>query len=245
MRISIVLALVSLSYLLVATSSLSEPVTLSRSEDVVIIPGERDCVAGQLYEHHGNRFAHAGAWQGDGIELPYYGALAEAFDLGRGTIHCGAFWLTEAGNFSGQTADLYVWDGGIGTPPAGVLYMLPGHVFTNVAAWPDIGQSDAPMQVPVSGAFTIGYWGNWPGDQCGYYVGHNYWSQIGHPWTCIAPDLQYPSGWNHPSIVVGWEDVESLGIGVYFGGSSGVGDEIAEAPVPESSTWGAVKALLR
>jgi hypothetical protein len=228
----------------VCVSSASEPTTVGPSDRVVVVPGGRDC-GGQLYEHHNGRFASAIAWQGDGIVPPYYGTLAEAFDLGSGVIYCGVYWLTQNGNFNGHVADLYVWDGGIAGPPSTVLHMVTGHLFTNVPHWPEVGQNDVPLQVPVSGAFTIGYWGDWPGEQCGYYVPYNEWVQHGHPWTCIAPGLQYPSGWQHPSVVGGWEAIESLGLGVYFGTPSSVDDHIGERPPLESTTWGALKALTK
>ena len=66
----------------------------------------------------------------------------------------------------------------------------------------------------------------------------------GHPWTCVAPGLQWPSGWQDPSIV--YEPTRSMGIGVYFGRDPAGVEELPEVQqLPQSPTWGTVKELFR
>jgi hypothetical protein len=55
----------------------------------------------------------------------------------------------------------------------------------------------------------------------------------GHPWTCIAPGIGYPSGWQDPSVV--WGETQSMGCSVNFEQSTPI----------EPATWAVVKALFR
>jgi hypothetical protein len=91
------------------------------------------------------------------------------------------------------------------------------------------------MDVTVSGDFTVGYWGDFPGSYALFFCAADENGPGGHPWTCIAPGIGYPSGWQNPSVIEPWAQVKALGCGVYFEQGTPV----------ESETWGALKALFR
>jgi hypothetical protein len=125
---------------------------------------------GTLFVNHDGSFENGYAWQYGGSVAPYYGAFGEGYDLGAGVVCCGAFWAsTLPGYYFGQPADAYVWDGGAGSNPGAVLGMVPGNVFPNVPNWPTCAENDVTMGIAVTGPFTVGFWGNWPGVLCGYF----------------------------------------------------------------------------
>ena len=92
--------------------------------------------------------------------------------------------------------------------------MVAGVVLSNVPYWPNIGQNDVTIRVPVVGDFTVGYWGNWPNAPLGYWCAADLDGFGGHPWTNIAPGIGYPTGWNDPSIV--WGPTQSMGCGAFI-----------------------------
>jgi hypothetical protein len=228
--------------------------SLGYSDNTTVMnSGTDDCTWGTLYVNHDGSFEDGYAWMYGGTVAPYYGAFGEGYDLGYGCVACGAFWLTTLpGYYSGQRADLYVWAGGAGSgAPGAVLGVISGVAFANVPIWPSVGRNDVSMLIDVWGVgeFTIGYWGNWPDAQCGYYCAADLFGfGGGHPWTNIAPGIGYPTGWNDPSVVWGTGVIRSMGIGVWFvpegcGPCCG-GDPPPPPPVPaRSSTWGSIKAL--
>lgn len=148
-------------------------------------------------------------------------------------VYCGVYWVTTLpGCFNGQSSDCYIWEGGTDTQPDAVLGVVTGIVFGNVPNWPTIGQNDVDLNTAVTGPFTVGYWPNWPGSYAGFYCAADLDGVQGHPWTCIAPDSGFLTGWQDPSMVYG--STRSMGCGVYF----------LEGGTPiESGTWGAVKVL--
>jgi hypothetical protein len=188
-----------------------------------------------LVATHDGTFENGYAWEGSlGVVPPYYGAFGEGYDMGEGLVFCGAYWVSTAPFYwYGQTADCYIWEGGVNTPPGAVLGVVTGVVFDNVPLWPGIGQNDVELNIWVHGPFTVGYWGNWPGTMCGFFCAADTDGAQGHPWTCIGPGVGYPSGWQDPSIV--WGPTRSMGCGAYFEQGTPV----------ESATWGAVKTLFR
>ncbi len=188
-----------------------------------------DC-AGLLIHSHDGSFENAYAWSGAGVQPPYYGAFAESYDLGPVNVVCAAFWLTQIGNFVAETADLYIWSGGVTAEPGNVLWMLPEYLLESPAVWPDLSQQNVEIDYSIDGAFTIGLRPN-HGLTAVVFVGVDL-NTGGRPWTCVAPGIGYPEGWQHPGIV--WQAPQlSVGSGVYVTGFSPI----------ESSTWGAVKAL--
>jgi hypothetical protein len=222
-------------WLAASTAGASNFASLGYSEETTIVgPGPDACAEGTLIYHHDGSFENAYAWDHAGVVYPYYGCFGEAYDIGPGTVTCGAYWVTTVPPFfHDQGADCYVWEGGVVAGPGAVVYAVPGNVFSNVPDWPAIGENDVTLTVDVSGAFTIGYWGAWPSDWEGFLCAADENGPGGHPWTCIAPGIGYPSGWQHPSVI--WPDAKALGIGVYF----------EQATPVESETWGTVKALFR
>jgi hypothetical protein len=241
-RLAALLAVLALS---AGAAHATDAVSLGYSDNTTVInSGTDDCSWGTLYVNHDGSFENGYDWRYGGVVVPYYGALGEGYNLGYGCIACGAFWLTTLpGWYFGQSADLYVWAGGAGSGvPGAVLEMVPHIVFANVPNWPTLAQNDVNMLIDVSGEFTIGFWGDWPGLANGYFIGADQNGFGGHPWTNIAPGIGYPTGWNDPSIV--WGPTQSLGIGAWFvaGQSCGpcCGHDPAEAP-----TWGSIKTMFK
>ncbi len=196
----------------------------------IVGSGVDACANGTLFVNHDGGFENGYCWQSGGIVPPYYGAFAEGFDLGSGCVFCGAFWLTQVGQFTGRPADLYVWDGD--NPPGAVVGMVAGHVFQNIAIWPSISQHDADMGICVYGPFSIGYWADFSAEVCQWFIAADQDGFGGMPWTCIAPGIGYPTGWNNPTAV--WGPTQSMGLGAWFGAGY--------SPV-EAQTWGSIKAL--
>jgi hypothetical protein len=196
-------------------------------------PASGECPGGDLHYYHDDTFEWGYEWWSQGGHSPpYYGAFAEAYALGTGTVHCGAFWVTQIGYMPSGIIDAYVWDGGITRDPGEVLAVVLGAHLWTIPYWPTVGQNDIEIPVEVRDEFTIGYWLVQEYDDVFTVADHD--GPGGHPWTCIAPGLEWPSGWQDARIV--WEDVQSFGIGVYF--------EPDPTPV-ECSTWGKVKSLFR
>jgi hypothetical protein len=167
-----------------------------------------------------------------GVSPPYYGAWAEAYDLGSVTVECGVYWFTQTAYMHPEPTDIYIWDGGVEGPPGSVLCMVPDVTGIQIAFWPSCAQNEIEIGCCVAADFTVGYWvPPWGGD-CPYYCCADENGTGGHPWTCIAPGLGYPTGWQHPDVV--YPDCVSMGIGV----------TVTEDPSPaESETWGAIKSL--
>ncbi|MBM3958041.1 MAG: hypothetical protein FJ313_08330 [Gemmatimonadetes bacterium] len=217
---------------LVGVAGADNYAALGYSEDTVIQSDMGDqCVGVPIYNHDMS-FENGYCWQYGGIVPPYYGAFAEGFDLGAVNVECGLFWLTQIGYYYGQTIDVYVWDGGVYGPPTGVLCVVPGVTGLNVGYWPSCTMNDIEIGCCVTGDFSVGAWGNWPGQSCAFYYCADENGFGGFPWTNIAPGIGYPTGWNNVNVV--------------FSGaiSMGFGATIDDHPsAPESRTWGAIKGL--
>ena len=213
------------------------------SDATVVIPDPTsNCAIGTRTINHDGSFENGYGWDGGGTVPPYYGAFAESYDLGTGTVSCAAFWLTQNGFFNGHPLDAYVWDGGITGEPGGVLCLVPNVVPTNIPFWPECGQNDFQIGCPVTGEFTVGWWADFHDEYLQYYTCADLNGPGGCPWTCIAPGIGYPTGWHDPSVV--WFDTCSLGIGVFFARDpSGIEEFPEEGPPPESPTWGQIKAI--
>ena len=210
----------------------SNPASLGYSDETVILGSDPDaCAGGVLTYNHDGSFESGYAWQYGGTVPPYYGCLAESYDLGPGSVACGAFWLSRLDWDPPRPSDCYVWESGICAAPSAVLGVVTDVDFHNVPHWPSLGQNDVDMNIPVTDSFTIGYWGDWPGAGCDYFCGADLNGPGGHPWTCIAPGIGYATGWQDPSII--WGPTRSMGCGVYFEQTTPVGTQ----------TWGTIKAL--
>ena len=216
---------------------------VGHSDATVVIPDPAsNCAIGELHRNDDGSVENGFSWHYYGTRPPYYGAFGEAYDLGPGTVSCGAFWLTQVGYYDGRPLDVYIWDGGVTREPGEVLSMVSGFIPTNVAMWPDCGQNDITLDCDVTGEFTLGYWGDFFDVQHMIFICADQDGPGGHPWTCIAPGIAYPSGWQHPSIV--WGDCASLVIGPFFNRHpAGVEEFPEEGPPAESPTWGQIKAI--
>ncbi|MCA9756660.1 MAG: T9SS type A sorting domain-containing protein [Candidatus Eisenbacteria bacterium] len=170
-----------------------------------------------IQQHHDDSFESAYGWTFDAVADPYYGAFAECFE-GVGYICQVQYWLTQLGNQNGQTMDLIVWEDDHTGNPGAVLYLIPSEDPGPVAQWPSVSRHDFELGVFVPHEkWWAGYWGNWAGAQAGWFVAADENGPGGGcPRTNIAPDIGYPAGWEHPNVVLPWEDCRSLGIQVDF-----------------------------
>ncbi len=187
----------------------------------------------QLFHHHDNGFENSYSWQLGGSAAPYHGAFGEAYDLGPTTVQTAVFWFTtvSADTFTDQTMDVYVWDGGVSGDPGAVIAVAQDILPTSIGVWPTITQLDIPINASVSGEFTVGFWGNWPGEAAAWLIAADLTGPQGNPWTYLVDGSSYGSGWIDPSVV--WGPTNSLGIGVYAGDPTST----------EHFTWGEIKAL--
>ncbi len=206
------------------------------SKDTTIIRSDPEWPCyGTLNVHHDSSFEDGFCWMSGGV-VPgtTYGAFGESFAVSSyfGVV-CVCLWVTQTGDFSGQTLDLYMWEGGISGPPGVVLGVLVGQALYNVPYWPTVGQNDLFFGRDVHTDFTVGYWADFSASPCGWYLAADQDGFGGHPWTNIAPGTGYPTGWQRPDVV--WSACQSLGIGAVDGMISPV----------ESATWGQLKQLLR
>jgi hypothetical protein len=205
--------------------------SLGHHEQGIAQSHERDCL-GVLVYNHDSSFEYAYCWDTDGCIPPYYGAFAEAFDVGAAVVECGLYWLTEIGYMPTAIVDVYIWQGGITGPPGDVLFMEPDVNLGGMGAWPQYTLCEAPIGCCVDGEFSVGLWADFSLEYCLWYVCSDESGDEGHPWTHIAPGIGYPTGWQHPNVV--FPNCVSMGIGA----------TVIEDPSPVGSrTWGAIKAL--
>lgn len=167
----------------------------------------------QEKKNYDGSWENAYAWNGESEAPPDYGAFAEQYSDDR-PIGSVTFELTQAGEQAGQTMDVYLWDDGDGAPGL-VRSMVPGVNPGTVATWPEVSEHHVPLSCPVHPrTFWVGYWGAWPGQNQGWYVGADGNGPGGDPYTKIAPGQGFPEGWQNVSIVFG--PTQALGIGVGF-----------------------------
>ncbi|MEZ4650374.1 MAG: hypothetical protein R3E97_16625, partial [Candidatus Eisenbacteria bacterium] len=190
---------------------------------------------GTLFFNADGTYENGYAWQYQGNERPYWGAFAEGYAVD-GLHACSIVLdLTQIGNDTGQTMDLYVWDDA-GGAPGPVLGLATGANPGPIAFWPSLSRHSFSISSECANSTTyVGYWGNWPGQLSAWYVGADLDGFGGCPLTNIAPGIGYPTGWNNVSIV--WGPTQAIGIGAEF-------VECGGTPILRSS-WGRVKALFR
>lgn len=185
-----------------------------------------DC--GLTFSSHDETFENAYTWVYSGCEAPDRGAFAEAF-VGSVNLCSVSFHLAQNGNQAGQTMNVFVWeDDGTGRPGelvASVLDVDPGPL----PMWPETQVVTVPVDVDVHNRWWVGWWGNWPGEEAGWLQAADENGAGGMPRTNIATGIGYPSGWEHPSLVIAWSGARSLGIEAQATGILGVADA---APPP-------------
>jgi hypothetical protein len=223
--------------------------SLGPRDHVEILPvpdSEQVCPVSSLRKNDDNSFENGYAWSHGGVLPPDYGAFAEGFDAG---FVCGLeFLLTQAGNYTGQTMDVFIWeDDGVAPPdnnPGNVICMVPGVDPGAPSWWPEVSAHQVQVCCPAGGSHFVGFWGRWPEDLHAWYIASDEDGPGGSPRTKISPDAggELPTGWHHANVV--WEDCKALGIRelAYDGDCivSGVPDP---EPGYRSRTWGAIKAL--
>ncbi len=190
-------------------------IALSEEGQTITLPSPHAdgfCGTEILFNHDGT-IENAYGWLFDGVVAPDYGAFAECFE-GRFRICEVQFHFAQVGHQAGQTMDVYVWDDlGNGSPGA-VLAMVPEVELSAVATWPQTSRHDVEVAALVEGKWWVGYWGDWPGAQAGWFIGADEDGPGGCPRTNVAPGLGLPQGWEHPSILSSWASCRSLAIEV-------------------------------
>ena len=176
----------------------------------------------ELIRNHDDTFENGYAWVFTGVAAPDFGAFTEGFS-GSYQLCEVQVYLTDIGNYAGQTMTVTIYaDDGTGYPGA-VMATVPDIAPGAIAAWPAVTRVDVPVNVAVSGRWHVGVWGNWPGAQAGFLVAADENGAGGLPRTRYAAGLGYPQGWDHPSLVVSWQNARSMGI-------QAVGESILSAP---------------
>ena len=205
--------------------------SLGPGETTIVPSGGDDCFGTYSCNHDGT-FESGYCWNYGGILPPYYGAFGEGFDTpNSNNIICVTIYLTCSAMAYSEPFDIYIWDGGVASPPGEVLAVFPDQMPYSIPMWPSIGENvfEVYGYAPPTGV-TVGYWVEYASD---VYVAADEDGYGGHPWTNIRPGIGYPTGWQHPQVV--WPECRSLGFGIH---------RIGFSPVA-SSTWGEIKALYR
>jgi len=200
------------------------------------------CPGSALLSWDDGAYENAIAWTLEGVVggNSYYGAWAERFES---DFVCGLqFLFTQVGLYSGQTMDVFLWDA-ITDPepiPGNVIVRIAGFQPGTPAAWPSVSVHEVVICEETLGSHFAGFWGNWPGSPvAGWFLVSDENEESGNaPRTKIAPDLDYPEGWQHPTVVEAFQEVRALGIREWGGN----GEPCYFTPA-ERRTWGAIKSL--
>ena len=217
-----------------------EPAAVSVGPAVGALTSAPSSNCAPLILHTDGGYEDAVSWKSGGQVAPYWGAFAERF-VGPLLI-CGLVYdLTQIGYYSGQPADLYIWNDHLGQPGS-VRYMHLGVNLGSIATWPEISRHTIAVEGAQyqSDIFWVGIWGEWPHAVNGWFVAVDDTGPIGAtPMTNIIGGIGYePAGWQPVNTV--WNDVYALGIGVLARTPNPAG--IPEPQVHPGS-WGRVKSL--
>lgn len=192
---------------------------------------------GTLYLTSDGVYESGWAWAYGGIASPYFGAFAECY-FDAGMVCAAVFDLTQAADQKNQVMDVYIWDD-LGGAPGAVLCLIPGIDPGPIAYWPVTSRHtvEIPGGCCTGLEWWIGYWGDWPGQHQGWFVGADLeggpWERLGCPYTNVAPGLGFPTGWANVNTV--WGPTAALGIGA---------EVVPCEPTPnQRRSWGAIKAL--
>lgn len=199
----------------------------------VILPGSDDNPCnGTLAINFDGSAENGYCWQYGGVVPPYYGAFAECYDDG-GLGVCGVQLLLTGIGYPCGPCDLYVWDDAGGLP-GNVMTMTSGANPCPVATWPSISTHDFAIGPGGGGGLCwVGYWANFSGQPCGYFVAADTNGFGGCPFTNIAPGIGYPTGWNNVSAV--WGPTQAIGIGAWLG------QDIPPPNPTVETSWGRIK----
>lgn len=239
------LALCAALLLLVPASAVNpEPASTGFSGNTTIIDNGTDqdiCPGAVLLQNDDGSFENGYTWRSGGQVPPEYGSFAEGYES---DFVCGIqFHFTQVGYFMGQSMNVFVWEwDDDGNPPPGpdpgnVICLIPGIVPGPIAFWPEISAHDVQVCCDVDGGHFVGYWGDWPGMQNGWFIAADEDGFEGLPRNKIAPGIGYETGWQHVNVVGPFSNCKSLGIREY----AGIGD--CEPSPAQPTTWGMIKAL--
>ena len=189
----------------------------------------------EVWMHSDGSYESAYAWFPPGCQPPDYGSFAERYS-GCGWIAAIVLDVTDDGIWENELLDAYVWDSSDGVP-GNVLAVETDVRLYGVPYWPNVGRFFVDLSEPayVDDMWWVGFWGNWPYSEIGFWVGADHDGPGGgSPMTKIAPGLEWPEGWQ--DVAVRWGSTAALGIGA----------EVDETPSPPiSPTWGRIKGLFR
>jgi hypothetical protein len=191
-----------------------------------------DSQCGTLLMNADGSYENGYCWQYGGVVPPDYGAFAECY-FGEYKVCANIYDLTQVGNDIGQTMDCYVWNDAGGVP-GGVCDLKAGVDPGPIAFWPTISRHVVTMNDYCCGPdFWVGYYGNWPGALCAWFVGADLDGFGGCPFTNTAPGIGFPTGWNNVSGI--WGPTAAIGLGCEVNPCG---------PNPtEETTWGQIKAI--
>ncbi|MBU1702732.1 MAG: hypothetical protein KJ970_06205 [Candidatus Eisenbacteria bacterium] len=228
----VVFALVGLTSL-----ALAQPAELGFNINTTIVYGptpDEDCADAVLAQNDDGTFENGYCWQYGGVVAPDYGSFAECYN----NIYVCSLEIgfTQTGYFAGQLIDAYVWadDGGI---PGNVVCSVIGHLISAPAFWPVISMHLIDINCCVEGAHFAGYWSNWPGQHCAFYVGADEDGfGLGCPLTKVPAGSAYGTGW--VPVTVAFPNCLDIAIREWYL------DECGTNPTPTvETTWGSIKNL--
>lgn len=234
MKRSLLCIAVSVSIsLTVALSEAEEPFAtlgFTRSTTIVEGPGPDEDCPGELVCNWDGTVENAYCWQFGGVVPPDYGAFAECYDH---PYVCAAhFYFTGSGYYIGLTMDVYVWEGNDSDGPGAVICSLIGVLPGPIAFWPSCSMHTFDVNCETGGEHFVGFWGDWPGEPCGWFICADEDGFEGCSWTKIAPGIGYPTGWQHLDVVP------------LFSGTPGICEWYLDEPTPaRDTTWGRIKGL--
>lgn len=230
---------VSLFIFICSAHSAEEPfgnTGLSDNTTIIEDPGsDQDC-PGELQCNWDGTIENGYCWRFAGVVPPDYGSWAECYDA---NFVCeGHFYFTQTGYYIGQTCDVYLWDAtGIGSDglpaPGNVLCVIVDASPGPIAFWPDCSVHKFVFNCDAPDHF-VGFWGNWPGRSCGWFVCADEDGPPGSgcPVTKFSFGIGYPTGWGPVNLIPIFQPM-ALGLCEWVGPPTSTA----------RTTWGKIKSL--